>query len=395
MVVSRFRILYRYLSPARTIAEVYLPQNRKLPRSHRAPAKTVCSGSGGSLGSSKLSAFGEAVERYSYIFQGSEPVIFGAQREVEGEWKVISPRVCNQYTAGQYAERDAWNAGLIGFPYIPKPVKRDEAIAWTAVWSLTRGETMLAPTQHCYFYSNPPSERLVCVADSNGCAAGESMERAVEHGLLELIERDAIALWWTARVAKPGLGLPDEAEAEEIVSEFEARKRKVWLLDLSTDTGVPVAAAIAASEAKPARFSLGFGAAFGWRRAILRALYELRQNEAIHEEGRHEGELHSMHNAHLAWLAEATLDSNPHFVARDSGGMPRQAEHDSLESLLKDFAGRGWDVCALDLSRPETKTAAVRVIAPDLAAPYHRMGSKRVKDALKRGFGPNPAPFSL
>ncbi len=335
------------------------------------------------------------MERYSYVFQGSETVILATENELEPQFGLITPRICNQFTEAQYAERETWNAGPFAFPYIPRPVDPDEMIAWTAVWSLTRSETFLAPTQHCYFYSNPPAERLVCVADSNGCAAGETMEQAVEHALLELIERDAIALWWTARLPRPGLTLPEGAEVEEIVSEFTARQRRVWLLDLTTDIGVPVAVAIAASEAGPARFSLGFGAAFAERRAILRAFYELRQNEAIHAEAPHSADPHSMHNSHLHWLKDARLADNPHFVARDASRVSSAAAHTNLESLLLDFAGRGWNVCALDLSRPETETPAVRVIAPDLAIPYHRFGCQRIQQALAEGFGPNPAPFSL
>lgn len=395
MLEQRFQVFYRFQSPERTIAEVRLPQNRNFPKSHRAPLTTVCSGNGGSSASSKLAAFGEAVERYSYVFQGSETVIIGAERELEQQCGLLTPRVCNQFTEEQYAGREAWNASPLAFPYIPRPVDRDEPIAWTVVWSLTRPETFLAPAQHCYFYSNPPTERLVCVADSNGCAAGETMEQAVEHALLELIERDAIALWWTARLPRPGLVLPECAEVEDIVSEFTARQRRVWLLDLTTDVGVPVAAAIAAATTGSARFSFGFGAAFAARRAVLRALYELRQNEAIHEETPQPDDPHSMHNAHLHWLKDARLEANPHFVPQGSGRILSAAARTNLESLLRDLADRGWNVCALDLSRPETKTPAVRLIAPDLAVPYHRFACQRIQQALKKGFGPNPAPFCL
>ena len=44
-------------------------------------------------------------------------------------------------------------------------------------------------------------------ADSNGNAAGSSIEDAVLQGALELIERDAVALWWYNRSRLPAVDL--------------------------------------------------------------------------------------------------------------------------------------------------------------------------------------------
>ena len=48
---------------------------------------------------------------------------------------------------------------------------------------------------------------LFARADSNGCAAGSVLEEAVLQGLLELIERDAVALWWYNRLRRPAVDL--------------------------------------------------------------------------------------------------------------------------------------------------------------------------------------------
>jgi len=44
-------------------------------------------------------------------------------------------------------------------------------------------------------------------ADSNGCAAGNTLEEAIVQGFLELVERDAYAIWWYNRLQRPEVDL--------------------------------------------------------------------------------------------------------------------------------------------------------------------------------------------
>ena len=50
-----------------------------------------------------------------------------------------------------------------------------------------------------YFGPGPDGVPAAPWADSNGNAAGSSPEDAVVQGFLELVERDAVALWWYNR----------------------------------------------------------------------------------------------------------------------------------------------------------------------------------------------------
>jgi hypothetical protein len=42
---------------------------------------------------------------------------------------------------------------------------------------------------------------------SNGNAAGNTLEEAILQGFFELVERDAMALWWYNRLRKPGVAV--------------------------------------------------------------------------------------------------------------------------------------------------------------------------------------------
>ncbi len=56
------------------------------------------------------------------------------------------------------------------------------------------------PTAYCYF-GYPLFYEPDCWADTNGCAAGNTLEEATVQGFMELVERDSVALWWYNRIS--------------------------------------------------------------------------------------------------------------------------------------------------------------------------------------------------
>ena len=86
----------------------------------------------------------------------------------------------------------------------PMPFDRTEAIEWSPVWSLRDKRFRYLPTTLLYFFYRGPGAFL---ADSNGCAAGNTLEEAIVQGFLELVERDAYAIWWYNRARRPAVDL--------------------------------------------------------------------------------------------------------------------------------------------------------------------------------------------
>ena len=168
----------------------------------------------------------------------------------------------------------------------PARFDASQAIDWVPVSSLISGETRWAPAAYCYYghgtaradgYRGEP----YCVADSNGCAAGNTLEEAILQGLLELIERDACGLTWYTRARRPTIDL-DRFDGEPfapVLEAFAARGRALHVLDLRTDTEVPVALAVAfdRDDGLATRFALGCH--LDPRIAVSRALSELAQLE--------------------------------------------------------------------------------------------------------------------
>src|SRR5262249_23587343 len=153
---------------------------------------------------------------------------------------------------------------------------------WSPVWSLRDRRFKYLPTGLLYFfYAGGPGQ---IHADSNGCAAGNTREEAIVQGFLELVERDAYAIWWYNRLQRRRLDLShfDDSYVRELQNELADRGRKLWVLDVTSDLGVPTYVAIThwMNEGKE-NIEFGSGAHFDPRIALLRAMTELNQFLAI------------------------------------------------------------------------------------------------------------------
>src|SRR6202012_2261941 len=98
----------------------------------------------------------------------------------------------------------------------------------------------------CYFSSPRGDREPFSIGDSNGSAAGNTLEEAILQGFLELVERDSVALWWYSRVRRPGVDLDGFAEPyyDRLRDQLRAQGRELWAIDLTSDLGVPVFAAL-------------------------------------------------------------------------------------------------------------------------------------------------------
>jgi ribosomal protein S12 methylthiotransferase accessory factor len=143
----------------------------------------------------KVSAICEAIERYVGVFRGDEPRRRVAFSVLGSE--AIHPKDLLLFSDRQYAERHRWNVvNRLSFQIVPEPFDEDRPIDWTTAWSLRDHAPRLVPTAYCYFGHRDLVEHFFCASDSNGNAAGSTPEEAVLQGLLELVERDSVALWW-------------------------------------------------------------------------------------------------------------------------------------------------------------------------------------------------------
>ncbi|MEU5980360.1 TOMM precursor leader peptide-binding protein [Streptomyces sp. NPDC047315] len=345
----------------------------------------------------RVSALCEAVERHSGYFQGDEPTVRAAYRDVADT--AVHPDDVQLFHPRQFAGRTEWNEHNAAAHRVPEPFDEDVRLDWTPVWSLTSRRQRLLPTSLLYYNAPCPRGARTCFANSNGSAAGSCLEDAVVQGTMELIERDAVALWWYNRTPQPGVDLDafDDPWTRRVRAGHAALHREVWALDLTTDIGVPAFAALSRRVDKAAEdITLGFGAHFDPRIALRRALTELNQMlppvADVSADGR-TGYACDDADA-LSWWRTATLANAPHLAPRPAAasGWPggpdavrrRRDLREDVTVLEQLLAARGLELLVLDQTRPDIGLPVVKVVVPGLRPFWTRFAPGRLYDVPVR-----------
>ena len=204
------------------------------------------------------------------------------------------------------------------------------------------------------------SEPLQVDANSTGCAAGRDLDSARTTALWECIERDAVALWWHGN--RPALALPLElidAHQPRLYWWLHQRSRQTRLLDLTTDIGLPVVAAVSA-DADGRVVATGTAARPLLADAALAAVTEMVQTEVSIDLAREAGDPEV-----LAWIERASMTEQPQFqTGTPSGDSVPLAQG----TLLDRLAALGHRVLGIDLSLPDDPLPSARVMVPGLCA---------------------------
>jgi hypothetical protein len=154
---------------------------------------------------------------------------------------------------------------------------------------------------------------------SNGLAAGLSHEEAACAAILEIVERDAVAIWWRSGHRVPKLRLETRACRAAVLpieSWLESCGRRMALLDVTTDIGIPVVLALSTDPAGR-RPLIGAGADISESEAAYKAASELVQMEvnlryiAQNVERSGEDSLPQDVASLWTWHGTATLDNQP------------------------------------------------------------------------------------
>lgn len=140
-----------------------------------------------------ISCIGEAVKLYSACFDGTERIVRARASDLNAPAIRVSSLLL--ISERQYRTRDTFNR--CGGEEIRLPDAPDESGAtdWMPVWALTSGQRRYARAAYC-FLRYPAASPDSYSADSDGCAAGPLTRERDRSAFCELVERDAITLWW-------------------------------------------------------------------------------------------------------------------------------------------------------------------------------------------------------
>jgi len=347
---------------------------------------------------SRASGLCEAIERYSGIYQGDEPRIKSKLADLEG---AIHPQECLLFSDTQYQNREELNQkAIVDHDWIPQRFDQTKSIDWTPVWSLTEQTHKYLPTAFCYYnYKLPKGDRF-CSADSNGNAAGGTLEDAILQGFLELVERDSVAIWWYNRLSRPTVNLASfhDSYLLELQDWYRSQQRELWVLDLTTDLNIPAFAALSRKVGgAPERIIAGYGAHFDAKIAISRAVTEVNQIGFNIDQ---QDDSTTPDSALKYWFSQATLANQPYLAPcgqtppKQYTDYPQQWSDDIRQDVLtcvEVAKNVGLEMLVLNQTRPDIELPVVKVIIPGLRHFWSRFGAGRLYDVpAKLGWLPAP-----
>ncbi|MFH0515607.1 YcaO-like family protein [Streptomyces sp. M41] len=363
-------------------------------------------------------AMGEAVERY--CGNAVPPVLpIASHRQLaRAGTPAVDPREFALYSPSQYAQR--------GFPFVAMTSELE--IAWVPGTDLIDGEEVLVPASLAYVnyfrgpHSAEPPTNYPLLA---GTAAGRSPEQARRAALEEVLERDAVTVWWlsgapaTALVPEPG------GPVAAAVGEARAAGLQVTLLLIPSTFDVTVVGVVIED---PARRLVGFGSACR-STAEDAAAKALTEAVGMHETGLelldHDGDFWTGvragrydHRPYRAYRSDRAYRDDFRADLRDINDVrlhvqfhldPR-TQGSRLDRLRRPGPPRptrpgvdtgtpsGLRTVAVDLTTPEVRAAGLhvaRVLAPGLScnapAAFPFLGGRRLYvEPVARGWVPGP-----
>lgn len=351
------------------------------------PSSGNFDGAGGDLDPERAAhlAVAESLERYSSCARDPEQIIWATAAEL-GEDAVTSDR----WPRCSPAELADPRSGLVA-------TDPGGPMRWVRGWSFTRNRPVYVPAVQVWL-KNPVesmAERFVHPV-STGCAAHSDPAAAVVNGILEIVERDAIALTWLQRLRLPRL----EFDPAELAPEFRAFVERgssphlrTQLYDATTDLGIPVIYGVQLADddrviaqlvAATAELDPGKGIAKLYREAsslriALRHMAKAAEKDAATASGTPVAEEDIVSVVDGALLSgplsqrhrfDFLLEGDrPVHGLRDLPRAPSEEPLPALAWLLARLHARGCEVIGVDLTTDEAAqvgATVVRMLIPEL-----------------------------
>jgi ribosomal protein S12 methylthiotransferase accessory factor len=218
--------------------------------------------------------------------------------------------------------------------------------------------------------------------DSNGLASGNALPEAVVHGLCEVIERDAEALWRASSdMRRLDLTTVAEPYVVEIIERIERAGVVVAVWDITSDVGIPAYACGLIDPPGSSRWCVtgffhGFGCHLSPAVALSRALTEAVQVRLTYIAGSRDDLFRDAYRDvfdpgdQLELWREMTSEP-PSVRASERQDLTTDTFEGDLRVLVDALARVGVDrVVMADLTRGDIGVAVVKVIVPGLEGSF-------------------------
>jgi len=332
------------------------------------------SGKGTCTGEALAGCIGEGIEHLSRFEWGDEKLVRGFGRTID--------HGLDQSSFGEIIK-------LAGYEDASSMPELD----WMPAVRMSDAARVYIPAVLCLSRPASRSFPTLSSAISTGCAAGPTLEAAILAALLELIERDAVASWWMGgqRGGSVSLSMLAQTGAVEILRTLRngEHSRPTWLLNLTSDIGIPCVAALSATV-DGTGFACGTAARLKAADAVKAALLELCQSELGHHlvaakrDVRGDGALNEIDRRKLdrGLNLNARLNDllHPFGFPDDFTEIEPIGDVGAIRTVVRCLKRNGVEPLLVELTRSALPLPAARVIAPGLQ-PFP---SSLITDRLKR-----------
>lgn len=360
--VPRFERLFRLVSPFAPGLAFVGGQLSATPFDPATPSSVRLSvgGTATSVAAALVSCLGEGLERLSQIERRGD----AAPYRPAAKDRVGIDATFVDWLNHSFGDIAASDRGLLD---------------WRTVVEASTGRRSVVPADLCLRRSEGRRHLPLHWPLSIGCAAGATSDQAASRAILELVERDAVALWW--RGGRRGRPVAPDGPVARSSARLLGRLRRgqggrsTRLLDITTELEIPALAALS-TDRDGRGLAVGFACRLSAVEAARAAILEMAQVEMAF----------ALIGVKLAEGGPAALDETDHRHlqrgAFDAAGSPlciptgrprawkaKSVGHGVARDLASHLLSKGVDVWLNDLTRRDHGVAVVQAIAPRLQ-PY-------------------------
>lgn len=348
----------------------------------------------------RLAAISEAVERYATMAPARDELLVRATcAELNGAAVPVSRFAL--LSRSQYRM----------FPRL-SPAADSGAIDWVRAASLTHARAVMLPAalvHMCHDRRSP--NNYVGEVTSTGTACHVSLPHAVLAGLCEVLERDALTIWWQNRLPATRLQISGTAVDDVATGAFAGARHRFALYALPTDAPFPVVLAVATHADAPCA-AIGIACRPSPEAAAVRALLEAGQMliRLCSRPQRRPERMRTLddHADFYATAEGAALLSRAVSNVQDArlGDIPDPSTEwadveTQLQGAMQSLAAANLEVLVAELTTADVAEAGYRVVrvlipgAVDMAADARcpRLGGARLYDLPVR-LGMREAPLT-
>lgn len=314
-------------------------------------AVSVYNGKGATPTEARVSAIMEGIERYSAEVPPECTLVTESYSRIRKEYPALDP------------------THLI----LPRHADPGMPIPWILGYDLAGHEEVMVPAS-AVFHPLPAEYPQLFRTSTNGLASGNTLEEAVFHALMEVIERDAWSLVEASRTPGPRVSDIGEPLSVDLLSRFSSAEVEVVIRDITSDLKIPTFAAVSDDSRlrDPALLTIGMGTHTSAAIALLRALTEVAQSRLTQIHGAREDTPTADIRKKMGY--ERVRRMNRYWFDGEFEESFSSVASCDTDDFLSDITltidrlkSAGMDrVIAIDLTRPEIGVPVVRVIVPGL-----------------------------